>query len=892
MISLLHNVKHTHSILSICFLFAFSLQVNTCFAQKDAKEQSLTKFSQNSVLENNDSFNKIDTSKTSKKTIATKKTIDTLYSKDSLDAPIKYKAQDSGVLIIATKEFYLYGNSSVVQNTMSLDANTILYNGNKQTVLAYGAKDTSNNPLSKPTMKDASNTTISDTIAFNLKTLKGRTVNSYYTEGELFVNAKVLKKVSANVFYGYKGRFTTCNLDEPHFAFRTKKLKMITNKIAISGPTSAEIEGIPIPIGIPFGIYPLNRGRHSGLMAPQFVTSEDFGIGLEGLGYYKVLSDNIDVTVRTSLYSYGGWNLNISSTYLKRYKYSGNFNITFQNVKSLNRYVDSKGEFNESKSFRVDWRHTRDNRARPGTSFAANVNFGSTSFNKTVLSNPTINYNNQLASSINYTKDFRGKANISLNANHSQNSNSKLVTLTLPSLSVNVMTIYPFQPKEKIGKAKWYESIGIGYTGSFNNAFSFYDTAFNLKKVLDTMQWSATHNIPITLALPSLGPITIAPSISYSETWHDRSTYRRWNSAQKKLDTITAKGIIRNKQMSFGISANTRIFGTVNFKNSKSIKAIRHELRPSIGLAYTPYLGGNNNYYTQIDTQGTVAKLSKIDGNRIFSERGFGGISFGIDNLLELKVKNKKDTAASATKKVKLIDGFGFNGSYNLIGDSCKLSPISFYFRTNLFEKINITANASMDTYVPDSTGNRTKHLLWYAKKPSLGRITSANIAISTQLKSKPRDEKLTGKNATKINDPFMTPEEQQRQLEFARANPAEFTDFNIPWSVSLNYSLNFSNVPNSNYRGFTTNTTSSLNFNGDFSLTEKWKMGATGYYDVSNSKLSQFSFFVTREMHCWQLSINVTPVNVYKSFNITLNPKSGLLRDLKINRTRQFINQ
>jgi len=346
--------------------------------------------------------------------------------------------------------------------------------------------------------------------------------------------------------------------------------------------------------------------------------------------------------------------------------------------------------------------------------------------------------------------------------------------------------------------------------------------------------------------------------------------------------------------MTFGISASTRIFGTYLFKHSKGIQAIRHEIRPTIGFNYKPDMASKYYYNTQVDTFGTHIRYSQFDGviPGAFSEGAFGGISFGVDNLLEMKVKDKKDTSATATRKVKLLDGFGFNSSYNLLapGDSFALSTFNLYARSTLFEKINITASAILDPYQVDSFGFRKNKFTWNSPHPTLGRITGGNIAISTQFKSKSKDGK-DDKSRIPV-DPFMTPDEQQRQLEFARANPAEFTDFNIPWTLSLSYSLSFSKqlqVDAKGRYGYQNQVYSNVNFNGDFSLTEKWKVGGTGYFDFNAGKLQQLSMFITREMHCWQLAINVTPIGLYRSFSITLNPKSGILRDLRINRSRTF---
>lgn len=815
-------------------------------------------------------------------------------SKDSVDAIVKYHADDSGVLIIATKDLFLYGKAKTDYKDLQLEAATIQYDQQSKTVRAYGATDSTGDIATKPQFTQGELKTISDSIFFNLETQKAYTKNTFFQEGEIFVNARFLKKISADEVFARDARFTTCNLDTPHFAFRARRMKIINNKLGVTGRVYPEIESVPIPmVFLPFGLFPLNRVRHSGVLFPSFTSSEDFGLGLEGLGYYKVFGEHVDVTTRANLYSYGGWNVNMSSKYIMRYKYTGSVNVTFQNTKTLNRNAFTTEEFSKSQSYMINWSHSRDNRARPGTNFGANVNFGSTKFNRSLLNNPYQNFQNQLSSSISYSKDWRGKYNLSVNMNHNQNSNSGLVNLNLPTATFNVVTFYPFQKKESIGSGKWYEKIGIGYSGNLQNQASFYDSAFSFKRLIDTVQWGAVHNIPITLSLPSLGPVTVTPSVSYEERWYGQRNFKKWNAASSKVDTTIQKGLYTARQMSFGVGINTRVFGMYKFPPKSNVIAIRHEIRPTISVSYHPDFAAKYHYSTQVDTSGRQVRFSQFDGGIIgtFSEGAFGGIGFGIDNLLEMKVKDHNDTTAKGRekgKKIKLIEGFGFNSSYNLLADSFALGNFSIYARTTLFEKLNITASANLDPYDIDNRGYRVNKVLFDPRRFKFGRITGGNIAMSTSFSSKSKDGK-TDKNKELPVDPFMTPDEQQRQLQFARANPAEFTDFNIPWSLNFSYSLNFARVLKTDFSGYETQTTSSLNFNGDFSLTPKWKVGATGYYDVSKQSLQQLSTFISREMHCWQLSINVTPIGLYRSFNITISPKSGILRDLKINRSRTF---
>ena len=467
-----------------------------------------------------------------------------------------------------------------------------------------------------------------------------------------------------------------------------------------------------------------------------------------------------------------------------------------------------------------------------------------------------------------------------------------LVNLQLPNINFNALTIYPFQNKDQIGTGKWYEKIGIGYNGSFQNQLSFYDSAFNMQKLLDTIQWGATHTIPINVSLPSLGPITITPGVSFEEKWFGQEIIKTWNDKTNRVDTTINRGFYRTPKVSFGVGTASRIFGTYKFKNS-NIKAIRHEIRPNVSMNYTPDLASRYHYTTQIDTTGRRYRFSKFDGGALgsaYTEGAFGGMGFGIDNLLEMKVKDKSDTSADAFKKVKLLDGFGFTSSYNLLADSFALGNLNFYARTTLFDKLNISSTFSLDPYATDKQGYRVNKYDVDFTKLKFGHITNGGVSFSTSFKSKEKKEGTAASKEKSVPiDPFMTPDEQQRQLQYVKANPSEFTDFDIPWTLTVSYSFQFNRMMKPDYSGFKTQTFSTLNFNGDFSLTPKWKIGGTGYIDVAKANIQQLSMFITREMHCWQLAINVTPIGIYRSFSITVNPKSGILRDLRINRSRTF---
>ena len=867
----------------------------------------------NNFLELKSNLISIDTTKPLSKTDTSKKIskIDTLkfkLSSDTLSAQIEHTAEDSMVLDVDARKIMLYGKTELKYDDVQMNAPKIEFDQETQLVTALMGRDTSGNVSGMAKLKQAETITVSDSLKFNLKSQKGLTYSSFFQQDELFNFAEKVKKINAETFFASRGRFTTCNLDTPHFAFRFSKAKFINKKLVVTGPVHPEFEDVPLPIYLPFGIFPMKKGRQSGIIPPQFTVNQDFGIGLEGFGYYKVISDMLDGKAWFDLYSYGTWRGNFQPSYRKRYRYSGTFNLSYQNTQFA--FKDDP-DYQKNKSFFITWSHSMDSKARPGVSFSANVNAGSSKYLSLVPNGSMtapgfqgqtsgggnylqpVNFTNQLSSSISYQKNWEGTPfNLSVNLNHNQNTSTKLINLNLPDIALMMNTIYPFQQKESVGESKWFEKLGIGYSGNYKGQVAFYDTAFQFRQLIDTFQWGASHDIPITLSLPSLGPFQIAPSFSFKEREYAQKFYRTWNPALEKLDTSIQKGFFSAREMYVGLSFSTAVFGTYQAKKKEAtIQAIRHVMRPQFSFNYKPDLMKPFYYRQQVDKAGNKILFSSFDGSIFgpFSSGENGGIGFGLDNNLEMKVRSKKDTGDAEMKKIKLIDGFGISSGYNMLADSFKLSTFNIYARSTLLEKINITANATLDPYKTDpTTGYRKNVYAWNQGKFSPGSIVNGNLNISTSLQSKKKDEKKEDDKLKDENLDNLTNEQMQQQLDYIRRNPSEFTDFNVPWTLSFSYSLSFAKLLQPDYR-FKTQLTSSLNFNGDFSLTPKWKFGANGFYDLSTMKLQSFTTFISRDLHCWQMSINVTPVGLYKFFNISISPKSGLLRDLKINRTRFF---
>jgi len=484
--------------------------------------------------------------------------------------------------------------------------------------------------------------------------------------------------------------------------------------------------------------------------------------------------------------------------------------------------------------------------------------------------------------------------NISLIANHNQNGNTKLININLPTVTFNVNTLYPFRRKEVIGKYYWYENIGIALNTSINGMSSFYDTTGSIfSQFSKNYRYGASHRVPITLSLPQIGNFQFSPSISYEERWYQEKFERNWNITEKKLDTSIKKGFYTARDMNFGLGVSTRIFGMFTFNKKSKVQAIRHELRPQLSVNYKPDMNSKAWYNTQIDTAGNRISSTFYERSIFgaFGQGKFGGINFGIDNVLQMKVRNKKDTSQNAVKKITLLDGLSINSSYNFLEDSFKLRPFTINLRTNLFDKISISGSAIVVPYLTNNKGDFIDKLVWN-RKLSLGKLTNASISLQTSFQGGDQKEQLPINNQQnmQVNSISGLPiDEYQQEAAYIRNNPGEFANFNIPWSISFSYAFSYNRITNGLGTGYTSSISQNVNWNGSLNLTPKWQIGLNGSYNITQKDLGMISMYLTREMHCWQMAINISPVGKFRSFNISISPKSGLLRDLKINRTRYF---
>ncbi len=819
-------------------------------------------------------------------------------NKTKLDFKVERTARDSIIQDLKAKKAYLYGDAVVTYGDITLKAAYIEFDFNTNTVYAKGMPDSTGKIIGIPEFTQGDETFKAMEIHYNFDTKKG-VIKSVNTEDEQgFLHGTKVKKEPDNSVNVKSGYYTTCNIpDHPHFEFRFSKARVIPKDKIVTGPVYLEIEGVPTPIALPFGFFPNNTQRQSGVVIPTYGESPKRGFFLEGGGYYWHINDYLDLKLTGDIYTRGSWKVSPMLRYKKRYKYSGSFSAGYaRNILG----VKGEPDYSNSRDFSIRWSHRQDPKARPRSSFTANVNIVSSNY----ITYNTVSVNdylsNEFQSSVAYQTNWAGKYFLTVNASHRQNTKTHAVNVTLPELTFSVNRFYPLRSK-KGGKKRFYEDLSISYAMNAKNTLSATDSTFFEPEVFQSMKNGIIHKIPISLPAKVFKYFTLSNSVNFTDRMYASQLDRYWTNDTMISGGDTIAGYVKtdtipgfNNIFDFNISSSlsTKLYGMLLFKKGP-LRAVRHVLTPSLGFSYTPDFGAENwGYYDYYyDTTGKKIIYSKYDQYLYGTAPSHksGSLNFSLANNLEIKVPSKKDTV-TGLKKVKLIENFTISGSYNFALDSLNMSPISMSGRTRLWKNFTIQYSSRWNPYAVDSAGHTINEFEWNVSRKLLRREnTSWNLSFNLALNDKTFNKKKKGKE--KKIPPNANLQGDDSELEEIRQYPDEYIDWTIPWSLNLRYNFRYSNVLSYVDMTWTPEKTivQTLSFNGNINITPKWKFTFQSGWDFTNKQLAYTSVNLYRDLHCWEMRFSWIPIGPRKSWNFSINAKASLLQDLKLTKKKDF---
>ena len=833
--------------------------------------------------------------------------------KVDLDNAVDFSAKDSLVMVGQSAAF-MYGQSTVKYSDIDLSADEIHMDMKESLVYAVGRRDTADELVGSPVFKDKSGEYESKTMTYNFKTEKGFITDVVTQQGEGYLTGGQTKKMEDGSYNIINGRYTTCDDHEhPHFYMQLTKAKMRPKKDIVTGPAYMVLCDVPLPLAVPFGYFPFTSKYSSGVIFPTFGDDYNKGFYLRDGGYYFALSDYADLALTGEIYTKGSWGLAAKSTYRRRYKFSGSFDLSY-----ITTITGDKGspDYQKQKNFRVTWSHSQDSKANPKMTFSASVNFATSGYSRNDLNSyySQAFTENTKNSTVNLSYRFSSKFQMSATASLAQRTADSTLSVSFPNLTLSLSQVAPFKRKHAVGAEKWYEKIKMSYTGTFQNSLTAKQNQFFKKSLVKDWSNGMRHTVPVSATFSLFQYINVSPSITMNDRMYTSKIRRAWDPSASAEVMDTTYNFYNVFDFNASVSLDTKIYGffkPLKFLGDK-VQMIRHVMSPSISFSGSPDFSkpgwGYYGTYDYVDQTGkALQRKYSYFGSNIFgsaSQGKTGMVSMSLSNNVEMKVKSDQDS--TGVKKISLIENFTISQSYNFAADSLRWSNVSTSLSLRLVKNLNLNLSATWDpyTYQLNSSGNpvrvdvpRWKAGKGWVKLSSTGTSFSYTLSNATFKKKK----KTTGtKDANANTDPTPTdaslsdgdPTEKKKEDEDLQLDSDGYAHWSFPWSLTVNYSVNYGygtfDKEKMDYRG---KITQNLSFSGRVQPTKGWNFTFSSSYNFDTHKLSYMNCTITRDLHCFSMSASFVPVGPYKSYNFHIAVKSSLLSDLKYDKRSSSSN-
>ena len=840
---------------------------------------------------------------------------DSAKRKPGIDAPVDYECTDSLVYDAETRLVHLYGKAQVKYMDMTLNAAKITMNMDSSMVRAAGERDTAGILQDKPVYSQGSDNYHSELMAFNFKTKKGYITNVETTQGDGFMQSQHSKRAADGTLYLEHAKYTTCDAKHPHFYLALSRAKVRPGKESVFGPAYLVVADVPLPLAVPYGFFPFNKKYSSGFIMPSYGDETSRGFYLRDGGYYFAINDYMDFKALGEIYTKGSWGLSAETNYRKRYRYNGNFYISFL------RTVDGEKnmpDYAVTKSLKVQWTHSKDAKASPNTTFSARVNFASENYERSNLEsmyNPLAYTQSTRASSVSFSHTFPSIGlNIAGSTNLTQSLRDSSVSMTLPDLSISLNRFYPFRRKHQAGKERWYEKISMSYTGSLSNSINTKEDKLFKSNLVKDWRNGMQHRIPIDATFQVFKYINISPQFSLRDIMYTNRVMRSWDETTQKEVADTTYGFYNLYDWSLGVSANTTLYGFYKPWRKlfgDKIIAVRHVFKPSVSFSYAPdFTSSHYGYqrtYVKTDANGEVSTVtySPYSGGIYSYPSGTkqGMITMSVSNNVEMKVKSDRDTTGE--RKISIIDELYGALSYNMAAETRPWSNLNTRIRLKLTKNYTFSMAAVFATYAYafDKNGrvvtsDRTEwsygrfgrfqgmsqNLSYTFNNETLSKLFSRRSDRSTASNDETDTDTDTDAEDANIDPDLRNAKKGGKQKkQKAKVDEDGYLRFSLPWSFTVSYGISMaedrSKQINVRRMRYPYSFTQTMNFSGYLRIAEGWNISFTSGYDFNYHELSMTTASVSRDLHCFEMSCSVV-LRPYSSFNFTFRARANELAD------------
>lgn len=849
-------------------------------------------------------------------------------TKVDLDNAVDFTAADSLVLI-GRDRAYMYGNSTVRYGEINLNAGRIEMSMDSATVFASASpvdslvESKDDKTEDYPVFSDGSGEYQSRTMRYNFRTERGFITDVVTEQGEGFLTGARTKKMDDGSFNLEGARYTTCDDHEhPHFYFQVTRGKMRPKKNIVTGPVYLVLADVPLPLALPFGFFPFSEKYSSGIIVPSFGDDYNRGFYLRDGGYYFAINDNVDLALRGEIYTRGSWGLSAHSQYVKRYRYRGLFDISY-----ITTIMGDKGDpdYSKQNNFKIAWTHSQDAKANPNLSFSAAVDFTTSGYTRNDLNSyySSAFTENTKSSSVNLTYRFpQSKWSVSATASVAQRTQDSTLAVSFPNFTVTMSQTNPFRRRKAVGAERWYEKIRLSYSAQFQNSLTARQDLFFKKSLLKDWRNAMKHYLPVSATFSIFKYINISPAITINDRMYTSKIRRSWDPAASAEVRDTTYGFYNVFDFNASVSLDTKIYGfwkPMKFLGDK-VQMIRHVMTPTISFSAAPDFGAAFwGIYGAYQRPGADGEMQTVDYN--YFEHGLFGtpvrgrqgvLTVSLANNLEMKVRSESDS--TGVKKISLIENLQLQQSYNFAADSLNWSNLTASVLLRLTRNFNLNLQTTWDPYTyalsPSGSPVRVNRTRLQAGKGWV-KLSSAGTSFSYTINQDTFRKKSGDAGETdNPNDGYgaETGGDEDSDISFAEQAAARrkknkrdqestadadgYESWSVPWSLSLNYSVNYGygdfNRERMEYDG---RWTQNLSLSGNIRPTKNWSFSFSASYNFELHRIAYMNCSISRDLHCFTMSASFVPVGPYKSYNFHIAIKSSILKDIKYDKRSSTSN-
>ena len=720
--------------------------------------------------------------------------------------------------VVAKSRIVLDDEAHLVYQDLVLRSRRVEFDVDQQTLVAEG----------NPQLLERGDKVTGHLMTYDLESRVGTIYQAETAYERGLYHGERIRKAGDNELDVMNGAYSTCDLPSPHYHFAAHWMKIYLKDKLVAKPVVFYIKNVPI-LALPFWIFPIKPGRHSGFIFPQFELGLNNRAGqfVRNAGYYWAPNDYMDLTASGDYYqAEPSWVVRGEGEYKLLYALDGSFRGSYARDEGISQKQ-------ENWDFSADHAQTLSPRTRlvaraqfvSNRAYSGSPLFGNTlsdRLNRFLTSSFALSHSADWASFsavVDRREDIDADAFLEDPDGAGPAHGPPVGTLaSLPNLTQSEPAFSVSFPTRTLGSMAGLKGTPLGKSLStvyFSLSSQFLSLRQRQAYVAGEQYFNGPTGPDSSNVLGQL--LSVRRAMSSATSLSDSRRMFGWLNFAPRInsnlvvfdhDELGHK-VVPAATWNAGLSMGTSYYGTFH-PQIGSLVGLRHVVAPSVSFSYSPAF----DYLTFPDSVGV--RHNRFQGFSGIGVSGFKSarLDFGIDQRLQAKLKSG-DQVRRLDNLLTFVTASSYDLLYKEDGLKHGLSPLS----SNLQLQPPGVVNAGV-AFVTDVYEGRPLRSLSYN--------LNLNLASSRRSNAGP-------------------------ELPVDRTVRGTVPDFQDNWSLGFAYSYA------GGYAGPEWSNQQNVNAVARAQLTPSWGFEYSTSYDVTLHQVGSQRFALTRDLHCWQASFTRT---------------------------------